>query len=76
MFFLHVKSIERYQPTDDRSGREWAQILRKAAWYVEVRRDYREVERMCDKSVKALRKILDREDVKTSYSLRILASTY
>jgi tetratricopeptide (TPR) repeat protein len=76
MFFPHAKSAERHQPTDDRSGQEWAQILRKAAWYAEARGDYREAERMCDKSVKALRKILGGEDVETSYSLGILASTY
>jgi Tetratricopeptide repeat len=76
MLFPHAKSAERQRPIDDRSVREWAQILRKAGWYAWARGDYCEAERMCEKSARALRKVLGREDVETSYSLGMLASTY
>jgi tetratricopeptide (TPR) repeat protein len=76
VLFPHAKSVERHQPTDDRSGREWAEILRKAAWYAMVRGDNREAERMCKKSIKALKKILGRENVETSHSLGMLTLIY
>jgi tetratricopeptide (TPR) repeat protein len=74
--FPHAKSAERQRPMENTSVREWAQILRKAGWYAWARGDYGEAERMCEKSAGALRKALGREDVETSYSLGMLASTY
>jgi Tetratricopeptide repeat len=76
MLFPHAKSAERQRPIDDRSVREWAQIMRKAGWYALDRGDYREAERMCEKSARALRKLLGGEDVETLYSLGMLALTY
>jgi tetratricopeptide (TPR) repeat protein len=73
--FPHAKSAERQRP-EDRFVQDWAQILRKAAWYAWAKGDYREAERMCEKSVEALRKTLGEEDVETSYSLGMLASVY
>jgi hypothetical protein len=76
LLFPHAKSAERQRPMEDRSVREWAQILRKAAWYAWAKGDYREAERMCEKSVRALRKALGGEEVETSYSVGLLASVY
>jgi Tetratricopeptide repeat/NB-ARC domain len=74
--FPHAKSAERQRPMEDTSVREWAQILRKAGWYAWARGDYGEAERMCEKSARALRKVLGGEDVETLYSLGMLALTY
>jgi tetratricopeptide (TPR) repeat protein len=74
--FPHAKSAERQRPIDNRSVREWAQILRKAGWYAWAKGDYREAERMCEKSVGALKNLLGGEDVETSYSLGLLALVY
>ena len=74
--FPHAKSAERQRPIGNMSVRGWAQILRKAGWYALARGDYDEAERMCEKSARALKKALSGEDVETSYSLGILASTY
>ena len=41
-----------------------------------VRGRYEEAERMCQKLMKALRKILDGEGIETSYSLNLFVSTY
>jgi tetratricopeptide (TPR) repeat protein len=76
MLLPHAKSAERQQPIGDRLVGEWAQILRKAGWYALARGDYREAERMCEKSARAPRKVLSGEDLETSYSLGMLASTY
>jgi tetratricopeptide (TPR) repeat protein len=76
MRFPHAKSAERQRPIDNKSVREWAQILRKAGWYAWARGYYFEAERMCEKSARVLRKILGGEDVETLYSLGILALTY
>ena len=76
IFFLHVKSVERQLSINDRSVREWVQILRKTGWYTWVIGDYHEVERMYKKSTRTLNKVLDRENVETSYSLGMLTSTF
>jgi tetratricopeptide (TPR) repeat protein len=76
VLFPHAKSAERQRPAEVQSVREWAQILRKAAWYALTRGDYGEAQRMCEKSVKALSKASGKEDVETSYSLGLLASIY
>src|SRR5882757_8679738 len=54
VLFPHGKSAERQRPAEVQSVRQWAQILRKAAWYVLARGDYGEAKRMCEKSVEAL----------------------
>jgi tetratricopeptide (TPR) repeat protein len=76
MLFPHAKSAERQRPVEDKSVRQWAQLLRKAGWYAWAKGDYREAERMCEKSAGALRKVLGGEDVETSYSLGLLALVY
>jgi tetratricopeptide (TPR) repeat protein len=75
ILFPHAKSAERQRP-EGRSVQDWAQILRKAAWYAWAKGDYVEAERMCKKSVGALREALDGEEVETSYSLGMLALIY
>jgi tetratricopeptide (TPR) repeat protein len=76
IYFPHAKAAERLQPTEVQTVREWAQILRKAAWYANSRGDSHEAERMCEKSVGTLEIALGREDVETSYSLGELATAY
>jgi tetratricopeptide (TPR) repeat protein len=76
VLFPHAKSAERQRPKEDRSVREWAQILRKAGWYANVKGDYIEAERMCKLSARALKKLLGNDDIETSYSLGQLASIY
>jgi hypothetical protein len=44
--FPHVKSAERQQPAEDKSMREWAQLLRRAGLYAWAKGDYGEAERM------------------------------
>jgi tetratricopeptide (TPR) repeat protein len=75
ILFPHAKSAERQRP-EDLLVQDWADILRKAAWYTWAKRDYREAERMCEKSVGALRNALGEEDGETLYSLGLLASIY
>ena len=76
ILFPHAKSAEKQRPVRNRSVQEWAQILRKAAWYALDRGNYGEAERMCEKSAGALRKVLGGDNVETLYSLALLASTY
>ncbi len=76
MLFPHTKSAERQRPAEDESLLQWAQILRKAGWYAWAKGDYYDAERMCNKSVRALRANLNGEDVDTSFSLSLLALVY
>ena len=76
ILFPHAKLAERQRPKEDRSVREWAEILRKAGWYANAKGDYVEAERMCELSARALRNLLGDNDVETSYSLGQLASIY
>ena len=72
----HAKSAEMQPPVSNGAIREWAQILRKAGWYALTKGDHQEAETMSGKSVTALTKVFGREDIETSYSLGLLASTY
>jgi tetratricopeptide (TPR) repeat protein len=76
MLFPHAKSAEMQRPVEATAAREWAQLLRKAGCYALIRGNYREAERMCEKSAVTLAKILSGEDVETLSSLAFLASTY
>ena len=76
MLFPHAKSAERQRPPDNRSVREWAEILRKAGWYAWAKGDYGEAERMCEKSAGALKRVLGGDDMETSYSQGLLALVY
>jgi tetratricopeptide (TPR) repeat protein len=76
ILFPHAKAAERHQPAEIQSIREWARILRRAAWYTYARGDSREAERMCEKSVGALEIALGRKDVDILSSLSQLASIY
>ena len=76
IYLPHAKAAERQQPTEVQAVRDWAEILRMAAWYANDRGDSREAERMCEKSVEALDTALGRENVETSYSLGQLANIY
>jgi hypothetical protein len=40
ILFPHVKSAERQRP-EEQSMRDWAQLLRKSAWYAWAKGDYR-----------------------------------
>jgi tetratricopeptide (TPR) repeat protein len=72
----HAKAAERQQPTEVQAVRDWAEILRLAGWYSNVRGESREAERMCEKSVGALDIAFGREDRGTLSSLGQLASIY
>lgn len=77
--FPHVKAAEGQQPDHskaDKSVRDWAIILRKAGWYAWARGDYKEAERMCDGSVKALEAVAANDNVTLSYSRGMLATVY
>ena len=76
MLFPHAKAAESQRPTKNRSLQDWAQILRKAGWYALAKGDYDEAERMCERSVRALREVLGPGDVETLSSLGLLGSIY
>lgn len=77
--FPHAKAAEAQRPDHSQNTepvRDWAEILRKAGWYAWARGNYREAERMCSQSVKALEGSSGQEDIEISYSRGMLAAVH
>jgi len=72
MLFPHVKSVFEREPADEGLLWDWTQVVNNAAWYMWMKRSYKQAEG-CKEAMTTRERIAGREDPRTLTSISIVA---